>query len=92
MVGLPGQTITSLANDILLMKELSLDMAGIGPFLPHPATPPGGSPGRNHGNDAKSIGSNQVAAAQNPSAGYHGLWVQYRRTDVGLDSWPGPMC
>lgn len=41
MVGLPGQTITSLANDILLMKELSLDMAGIGPFLPHPATPLG---------------------------------------------------
>ena len=41
MVGLPGQTITSLADDILLMREMGLDMAGIGPFLPHPATPLG---------------------------------------------------
>lgn len=39
MVGLPGQTAAMLAEDILLMHKLKLDMAGIGPFLPHPATP-----------------------------------------------------
>lgn len=39
MVGLPGQDLASLAGDILLMRSLSLDMAGIGPFIPHPATP-----------------------------------------------------
>ncbi len=39
MVGLPGQTIESLAEDILLFKELDLDMIGIGPFIPHPDTP-----------------------------------------------------
>ncbi len=39
MVGLPGQTAAMLAEDIILMHELKLDMAGIGPFLPHPATP-----------------------------------------------------
>jgi biotin synthase len=39
IVGLPGQTLESLAEDILLMKHLDVDMAGIGPFIPHPDTP-----------------------------------------------------
>ncbi len=47
IVGLPGQTTANLAEDILLFKELDLDMIGIGPFIPHPntrlaKTPPGG--------------------------------------------------
>lgn len=41
MIGLPGQNLTTIAKDILLLKELDVDMAGIGPFLPHPATPLG---------------------------------------------------
>jgi len=41
MVGLPGQTYDDLANDIRLFRELGLDMIGIGPFIPHPATPLG---------------------------------------------------
>ncbi len=41
MVGIPGQTYESLANDIMLFRELDLDMIGIGPFIPHPATPLG---------------------------------------------------
>lgn len=41
MVGLPGQTFASIAHDILLFRQLDLDMIGIGPFLPHPATPLG---------------------------------------------------
>jgi len=41
IVGLPGQTIQDLARDIGLMKELDVDMAGIGPFIPHPDTPLG---------------------------------------------------
>jgi biotin synthase len=39
MVGLPGQAFETLADDILLMKRLELDMIGIGPFLPHHNTP-----------------------------------------------------
>ncbi|WP_353684476.1 [FeFe] hydrogenase H-cluster radical SAM maturase HydE [Thermodesulfovibrio sp. 3907-1M] len=39
IVGLPGQTLESLAEDIILMKELELDMLGVGPFIPHPETP-----------------------------------------------------
>ncbi len=39
MVGLPGQTIEMIADDILLMNELDLDMIGIGPFIANPQTP-----------------------------------------------------
>lgn len=39
LVGLPGQTLESLADDILFFKELDADMIGLGPFIPHPNTP-----------------------------------------------------
>lgn len=39
LVGLPEQTLESLADDILFFKELDADMIGIGPFIPHPDTP-----------------------------------------------------
>lgn len=39
LVGLPNQTIESLANDILFFKEIDADMIGIGPFIPHNETP-----------------------------------------------------
>lgn len=39
LVGLPEQSIESLADDILFFKEIGADMIGIGPFIPHPDTP-----------------------------------------------------
>ena len=39
LVGLPNQTIESLANDILFFREIDADMIGIGPFIPHTQTP-----------------------------------------------------
>lgn len=39
LVGLPGQTLESLADDLLFFQKLPVDMAGIGPFIPHPQTP-----------------------------------------------------
>ncbi|MGU8236680.1 [FeFe] hydrogenase H-cluster radical SAM maturase HydE [Clostridium perfringens] len=39
LVGLPGQKIESLADDILFFKELDVDMNGIGPFIPNEDTP-----------------------------------------------------
>jgi biotin synthase len=39
MVGLPGQTVETLADDLLLMKSIGADMLGIGPFIAHPDTP-----------------------------------------------------
>ncbi len=41
MIGIPGQTFASLAADLLLFAALDLDMIGVGPFIPHPATPLG---------------------------------------------------
>lgn len=43
MVGIPGQTWDDLAADLLLFRQLNLDMIGVGPFLPHPETPLGSS-------------------------------------------------
>ena len=39
LVGLPNQSIESLADDILFFKEIGADMIGVGPFIPHPDTP-----------------------------------------------------
>ncbi|MEG1552362.1 MAG: [FeFe] hydrogenase H-cluster radical SAM maturase HydE [Kiritimatiellia bacterium] len=41
MLGLPGQTLDSVANDLLLFEKLQLDMVGLGPYLIHPDTPLG---------------------------------------------------
>jgi biotin synthase len=41
MVGIPGQTFESLADDIMLFRDLDLEMIGCGPFVPHPDTPLG---------------------------------------------------
>lgn len=39
LVGLPGQTIEMLADDILFFKAIDADMIGIGPFIPNQDTP-----------------------------------------------------
>ena len=44
LIGLPGQTITSLADDILFFQDIDADMVGIGPFIPNAATPLGSAP------------------------------------------------
>lgn len=39
MVGSPGQTIETLEEDLMFLKELEPQMVGIGPFIPHKNTP-----------------------------------------------------
>lgn len=47
MVGSPGQTTEHLVQDLQFIRRLTPEMVGIGPFIPHHATPfrdePGGS-------------------------------------------------
>ena len=43
MVGAPGQTVEHLADDIEFLRDFQPDMAGIGPYIPHPDTPLAGS-------------------------------------------------
>lgn len=38
MIGIPGQSYTSLANDIVLFRDLDLDMIGVGPYIRSPFT------------------------------------------------------
>ncbi|OGC05251.1 hypothetical protein A2276_03260 [candidate division WOR-1 bacterium RIFOXYA12_FULL_43_27] len=44
LIGLPGQTVQDLLNDILLTRRLKTEMYTFGPFLPHPKTPLAGMP------------------------------------------------
>lgn len=39
MIGLPFQTTEQLAGDILFMKDLDIDMCGMGPYIEHEDTP-----------------------------------------------------
>lgn len=45
MVGLPGQTVEHLAEDLSFLHEFQPDMVGIGPFIPHSETPLKGTKG-----------------------------------------------
>jgi len=39
MIGLPFQTAEHLADDLLFMKQLDIDMCGMGPYIEHEDTP-----------------------------------------------------
>lgn len=39
MIGLPHQKIDDLADDLLFLKELDVDMCGMGPYIEHTDTP-----------------------------------------------------
>jgi len=38
MIGLPGQKLETIAEDLLLLREIPCQMAGIGPFISNPKT------------------------------------------------------
>lgn len=44
MVGIPGQNLDIISRDILMLREIGCDMAGIGPFISHEDTPLRGNP------------------------------------------------
>ena len=68
MIGLPGESLDVLADNILLCRELDLDMIGIGPFVPHSDTPLGGY--KNSYNDQPEMFFKALAALRifNPAA------------------------
>jgi len=39
MIGLPFQTIGDLADDLMWLKQMDVDMVGMGPYVEHPDTP-----------------------------------------------------
>lgn len=44
MVGSPGQDLRCLLSDLRFIRQFRPEMVGIGPFIPHPATPLGHYP------------------------------------------------
>lgn len=38
MIGLPGQTLDTIVEDLLLLRDIPCQMAGIGPFISNPKT------------------------------------------------------
>lgn len=39
MIGLPGQSEDDLADDLLFLRDIDVDMVGMGPYIPHHQTP-----------------------------------------------------
>ena len=39
MIGLPYQTVSDLADDLLFFRDFDIDMAGMGPYIEHTDTP-----------------------------------------------------
>jgi biotin synthase len=57
MIGLPGQTIEDLADDLLFMRNFDVDMIGMGPYIPHIDTPMGkGMESRGTGMESRGTG------------------------------------
>jgi biotin synthase len=61
MVGLPGQTLETLADDILLFQSMGVEMAGIGPFIPNGRTPLAGESGGNIPMTLKTLAAARLA-------------------------------
>jgi len=68
MIGLPGETLEILADNILLCRTLDLDMIGIGPFIPHPDTPLADQKNAYEGNEDMFFKALAVLRLVNPDA------------------------
>jgi len=56
MIGLPGQTVEDLADDIVFFGREHLDMVGMGPFIPVANTPLGGVKSEKVKSEAERMG------------------------------------
>ncbi len=68
MIGLPGETLDTLADNILLCRRLDLDMIGVGPFIPHPDTPLGNEKNVYDGDEEMFFKALAVLRIFNPDA------------------------
>ncbi|MFA5498479.1 MAG: [FeFe] hydrogenase H-cluster radical SAM maturase HydE [Candidatus Cloacimonas sp.] len=64
MIGLPGQTLEDLANDILFFKEFDIDMIGMGPYIVHSDTPFSKIRNLNKPEDNLVLGLKMIAATR----------------------------
>ncbi len=64
MIGLPGQSIENLADDILFFYDMDIDMIGMGPFIPHHETPLADQEASFKAEDALNMGLKMIAATR----------------------------
>jgi len=60
IIGLPGQTLKTIAQDIIFFKQGDFDMIGIGPFIPHPYTQFAGQQKGDVGQTLKTIALTRI--------------------------------
>ncbi|MGD9611628.1 MAG: [FeFe] hydrogenase H-cluster radical SAM maturase HydE [Kiritimatiellia bacterium] len=68
MIGLPGETVDVLADNILLCREFDFDMIGIGPYIPNPDTPLADQPNAYAGDPDMFFRAIAVLRLANPDA------------------------
>ncbi len=68
MIGLPGETVETLADNVLLCREYDFDMIGIGPYVPNPDTPLGDQPNAYAGDPDMFFRAIAVLRLANPDA------------------------
>lgn len=62
MIGLPGQTVEHLIDDLLFFRDMDVDMLGMGPYIPHAqAVLPGAIPAAE---ERLRLGLRMIAAAR----------------------------
>jgi biotin synthase len=64
MIGIPGQTLAMLAEDILFFRDHPIDMIGMGPWLRHEDTPMGGWDQPLAAADQLQLSLNMIAAVR----------------------------
>lgn len=64
MIGLPGQSVEDLADDLLFFYDLDVDMIGMGPFIPHKDTPFGHLVPAHDSEYAINMGLKMIAACR----------------------------
>lgn len=60
IVGLKGQTLRSIAEDIIFFAREDFDMVGIGPFIAHPCTPLAGEANASAGLVLKTVALTRI--------------------------------
>lgn len=64
MIGLPGQTIDHLIDDLLFFRDMDVDMIGMGPYLPHAQGVLPGAPAIPPAEERLRLGLRMIAAAR----------------------------
>lgn len=64
MIGLPGQSLDQLVDDLLFFRDMDVDMLGMGPYIPHAQAVLPGAPEILPARERLRLGLRMIAAAR----------------------------